>query len=823
MENYIYKKKRNSIDKIYSKKDDQTYNIGLSLEEKIKMGVVLPDFEFNQKKKMRFGNIVLKYTPTTPIRVVKNDGVYSDGAYYGYNTVERLFECTHNIIRDIYGFTDTGEFDVNVASETSGESISVEPRVGIVGYAFDFSINYQQMGNYGLGNLVIKPYEYFVMLKKTQDFQYDSLFLQYYDETTNTWNDIKKETQGHYINSNNEMCFYIPLKAKRKLRIGISGNSTYDAAFLSYIRNVRNKLKVFQKFEIVGILNPDSFNKYADKFINGRGVFFSENKNWYYINIDDLDNIRVKKDKWVYDNNTRYHYGLTSKSSIKNGAIYYRSRNQQNNKMKGRNFKFLNDGSYYTYCKRKNNFNWKKLKFDKDCLIEQCLTLTYNSNNYTFSHSLTKTKNKKVAYISFIGSGIIDVLYIDLLPDNIDEGFTPTVYDMNNNIVTGVIHITFDFKKLLNYSRDISSSRNKVNYIDVIKPYNGKYAYFKYNIISSNTYGFYNITKNFQRYLDYKEVPENLNHLKGYKPLPGFRKLLPPPPPSNVVSVRRLLFRQDATVNGTSYSTLNRTELLQLDKFECLKNINSESIVYNGQKFYVWRKIEDYDSTETYNNYENDNDDREHIYTPNGDDSIILTNTLDITLPFNINSEEFVTSLVITNSNIIGESYVSETLVKPCIAKIDEYADGHEILYMLNCYCQIFNRQHTESLITELGEDNRTPVDFINYTGDIVEYNGQKCFAWNRYDPSYNYFHEKILTNTLFINIPIDYSSPEFVAQVYIDNMSESNSATYFIDGVFRHIFDYGNPDSIQYDETQLYSDKLLKFVKNDVGVWVLA
>lgn len=530
MENYIYKKKRNSIDKIHSKSDNQTYNIGLSLEEKIKMGVVLPDFEFNQKKKMRFGNIVLKYTPTTPIRVVKNDGVYSDGAYYGHNTVERLFECTHNIIRDIYGFTDTGEFDVNVASETSGESISVEPRVGIVGYAFDFSINYQQMGNYGLGNLVIKPYEYFVMLKEPQDFQYDSLFLQYYDETTNTWNDIEKEKQGYYINSNNEMCFYIPLNVKRKLRIGISGNSTYDVHFLSYIKGVRNKLKVFQKFEIVGIVNPDSFNKYADKFINGRGVFFSENKNWYYINIDDLDNIRVKKDKWVYDNNTRYHYGLTSKSSIKNGAIYYRSRNQQNNIMKGRKFKFLNDGSYYTYCKRKNNFNWKKLKFDKDCLIEQCLTLTYNSNKYTFNHSLTKTKNKKVAYISFIGSGIIDVLYIDLLPDNIYEGFIPTVYDMNNNIVTGVIHITFDFKKLLNYSRDISSSRNKVNYIDVIKPYNGKYAYFKYNIISSNTYGLYNITKNFQRYLDYKEVPENLNHLKGYKPLPGFRKLLPPPP-----------------------------------------------------------------------------------------------------------------------------------------------------------------------------------------------------------------------------------------------------------------------------------------------------
>lgn len=291
------------------------------------------------------------------------------------------------------------------------------------------------------------------------------------------------------------------------------------------------------------------------------------------------------------------------------------------------------------------------------------------------------------------------------------------------------------------------------------------------------------------------------------------------------MSVRRLLFRQSATVDGRDYSSIKNAELLQLDKFECLKNINSESIEYNGQKCYVWRKIEDNNGTETYNNYENDNDDREYIYPYNLDyqDYILLTNTLDIKLPFDLNSKEFVTSLTIQNSNIIGESYLTETIKSPCIAKIDEYTDGHEILYMLNCYCQIFNNSHTSSLITKLGEDSRTPVDFINYTGNIVEYNGQKCFAWNRYDPSYDFFNEKILTNTLFINTPIDESSPELVAQVSIDNMSEFLSATYFIDGVFKNIFDYGFPDSIQYDETQLYSNKLLKFVKNDVGVWVLA
>lgn len=290
------------------------------------------------------------------------------------------------------------------------------------------------------------------------------------------------------------------------------------------------------------------------------------------------------------------------------------------------------------------------------------------------------------------------------------------------------------------------------------------------------------------------------------------------------MSVRRLLFRQYENVDK-DYSRAGTEGFYQLNKFECLKNINSESIEYNGQKCYVWRKIEDDYSTETYNNYENDNDDREYIYPYNLDnqDYILLTNTLDIKLPFDLNSEEFVTSLTIENSNIIGESYLTETINTPCIAKIDEYADGHEILYMLNCYCQIFNRKHTESLITELGHDNRTPVDFINYTGNIVEYNGQKCFAWNRYDPDDFFYYEKILTNTLFINMPIDDSSPEFVAQVLIDDMSESRPATYFIDGVFRNIFDYGNPDSIQYDETQLYSDKLLKFVKNDVGVWVLA
>ena len=530
MENYIYKKKRNSIDKIYSKKDDQTYNIGLSLEEKIKMGVVLPDFEFNQKKKMRFGNIVLKYTPTTPIRVVKNDGVYSDGAYYGHNTVERLFECTHNIIRDIYGFTDTGEFDVNVASETSGESISVEPRVGIVGYAFDFSINYQQMGNYGLGNLVIKPYEYFVMLKNPKDFQYDSLFLQYYDETSNTWNDVTKQIECYYINNNNEMCFYIPLKAKHKLRIGISGYSTYDADFLAYIRNVRNKLKVFQKFEIVGILNPDSFNKYADKFINGRGVFFSENKNWYYINIDDLDNIRVKKDKYVYENNSRYHYGLTKKSAIKNGSLYYRTCNQSNNKVQNTKLPFKTDesGSTYVFCKKKNTFNWKKLKFDYDCLLEQLLMLTYNGEKYNFDPELSKNRKHRPAYSYWYyesGGFKTKVLYMESLPDIIvNDRYNYTFYDINGNIVTGVT-VEIYIKKAKRYTSRKNADANSC-YIDVIKPYNGKYAYFKYKIVGDKfqNHNFCNMSKVFQRYLDYKEVPENLNHLKTYKPLPGFRK-----------------------------------------------------------------------------------------------------------------------------------------------------------------------------------------------------------------------------------------------------------------------------------------------------------
>lgn len=522
MENYIYKKKRNSIDKIYSKTDAQTYNIGLSLEEKIKMGVVLPDFEFNQKKKMRFGNIVLKYTPTTPIRVVKNDGVYSDGAYYGHNTVERLFECTHNIIRDIYGFTDTGEFDVNVASETSGESISVEPRVGIVGYAFDFSINYQQMGNYGLGNLVIKPYEYFVMLKNPKDIQYDSLFLQYYDETTNTWNDIEKNTFEPYINGGNEICFYIPLKAKRKLRIGISGYLTYESDFLRYIKDVRNKLKVFQKFEIVGIVNPDSFNKYADKFINGKGIFFSENKNWYYINIDDLDNIRVKKDKYVYENNSRYHYGLTTKSGIKNGSLYYRSCNQGETE-----FPF-NPTRSHVFCKRTHRFNWKKFKFDYDCFLEQLITLTYNGEEYIFRPDLSKNKNHRPAYGHnyYDGGFKTKVLYMDSIPDSckFELGYdTPTFYDIDGNIVTDVT-VKLEITKAKKYSSRKNSSANSC-YIDVIKPYNGKYAYFKYKIVGDKfqNHNICNMSKVFQRYLDYKEVPENLNHLKTYKPLPGFR------------------------------------------------------------------------------------------------------------------------------------------------------------------------------------------------------------------------------------------------------------------------------------------------------------
>ena len=52
-------------------------------------------------------------------------------------------------------------------------------------------------------------------------------------------------------------------------------------------------------------------------------------------------------------------------------------------------------------------------------------------------------------------------------------------YDIDGNIVTGVT-FKFNFNKVSNYS---SHDESHINHIDVIKPYNGKYAYFKYRAI----------------------------------------------------------------------------------------------------------------------------------------------------------------------------------------------------------------------------------------------------------------------------------------------------------------------------------------------------
>ena len=306
---------------------------------------------------------------------------------------------------------------------------------------------------------------------------------------------------------------------KRKIRIGVHGNSGNESIYFEYISKIFKDLKVFQKFEFNNINGNYDI---IENFINSRGVFFSENKNWYYIKIDNLDNIRVKKDKYVYENNSRYHYGLTKKSGIKNGSLYYRTCNQQNNKIKGTVFPFMTSGGRYAYCKNKHTFNWKKFKIDYDCLLEQFITLTYNSQEYGFDYELSKNKNHRPAYSSYIGGGVIKVLYMDSLPDTILNGYTNTFYDQDGNIVTGVT-FKFNFNKVSNYS---SHDDSHINHIDVIKPYNGKYAYFKYTIVRCS-YDYdhnYNISKVFQRYLDYKEVPENFNHLKTYKPLPGFRK-----------------------------------------------------------------------------------------------------------------------------------------------------------------------------------------------------------------------------------------------------------------------------------------------------------
>lgn len=216
----------------------------------------------------------------------------------------------------------------------------------------------------------------------------------------------------------------------------------------------------------------------------------------------------------------------------------------------------------------------------------------------------------------------------------------------------------------------------------------------------------------------------------------------------------------DSSTNGDYTNQNINTYPLTLK--EAFINENDESMEFDGNTYYLWRAYQQrYD------------DSIEDAYSAYGQ-LILLTTTLTPSLPFTMDNEEY--SYIITlNTESNQTEYLSHNY--KFIGYAEEYSDGTSNYNIANCKARLYNYEHSSWLVGEKGVDN--PMDYFQYDGEIVEYEGQRCYVWNRYDSDRlcleegfdrQYKLQKILTNTLWINsLPFTMDSPEFVTWINYD------------------------------------------------------
>ena len=245
-------------------------------------------------------------------------------------------------------------------------------------------------------------------------------------------------------------------------------------------------------------------------------------------------------------------------------------------------------------------------------------------------------------------------------------------------------------------------------------------------------------------------------YIGGEKYFPAYPAKLVEPEPEKKIVKRYLI--KDSSKHWEYLENTNNS--YQLTLLESYINENDETMEFEGNTYYVWRAYQQrYDES------------IEDAYSAYGQ-LILLTTTLTPSLPFTMDNEEY--SYIITlNAESNQTEYLSHHY--KFIGYAEEYSDGTRNYNIANCKARLYNYLHSAELDIVID----SPYDYFQYDGEIVEYEGQRCYVWNRYDSDRlcleegfdgRYKLQKILTNTLWINsLPFTMDSPEFVTWINYD------------------------------------------------------
>ena len=261
------------VDRIHNSKDNEIYQIAQSVEQKVRTGMLMPDYEMGQKPFHHWGDVILNY--------LNPENISKEGLNLNTNKID-LFETTFTTEEKMDGewYVTT----IKVDSQNLKLNKKQDRSVGVV--SFNYAVNFE-IQEYGSLTYYNYKSDEFVGIIKDGDkagSERDSM---------------------HIVNYKNNNNFIIKLNLLQNKSIKVRSTTTF--------------------------INPkkiNAYNTFRDESnggnISSRGLIISHKRKWILIEDNNLDNICVKHGGMKYVGGQETIWKLTRKNVYKPSTYRHR-------------------------------------------------------------------------------------------------------------------------------------------------------------------------------------------------------------------------------------------------------------------------------------------------------------------------------------------------------------------------------------------------------------------------------------------------------------------------------------------------------------------
>ena len=293
------------VDRVHNSKDDEIYQIAQSVEQKVRTGILMPDYEMGQKPFHHWGDIILNYVYPNSFC----EPGEADGLKFTSNNYNNWFQSTFSI-------QEVGNDGNGYVSEIWVDSICMK--------TYADAVRKRQ---------IISSY---YVVEFSHEYN-DSVTLEFYNEEDDEWVEIDYNTMAEHKGNFTEHNFKFDGIEDYNIcvvRVRGGGNSGGHGikkirirSSVGYLKPRENYVKAYVRFET----NREGIDK---------GIVLSRKKQWIYIECKDLHDICVKHGGMKYvGEREKTIYKITNKNSKKfgkQGLMYYGYSKPRNGR--GQNF-----------------------------------------------------------------------------------------------------------------------------------------------------------------------------------------------------------------------------------------------------------------------------------------------------------------------------------------------------------------------------------------------------------------------------------------------------------------------------------------------------